>query len=352
MPRARTLHSSTRLPAPAASPHLVLIDEVANAAAPAVRLHLALIDKVASAAAPAVCPHLTLIDKVANMAAPAMRPHLALIDEVASAAAPATRLHLTLIDEVASAAAPAACLHLAHLVLSLNPSTPLLLSTSTWGLGLLSGLDKPKKKPTKLSTHLNPVEECASPPPEPHVVLTHDPRETAPCGVEYPRVFLHPGSGEPTWEGGPGQNLDMCMTPLTAIPSHDTAITSNEKAVEVMINPRTYFQGNVQQALWHLGDYGVTADAWRLFSNPQREQTLADRKLRLQRLEALVQEERQGYHVACDKAKEEIKGARVRLHHAGLVERVRPYLKHDKTIGEQHIHPAELRGCQSHNLAQ
>ncbi|KAI0276724.1 hypothetical protein BC826DRAFT_976741 [Russula brevipes] len=134
-----------------------------------------------------------------------------------------------------------------------------------------------------------PVEELASPPPEPHTALNHDPRETAPCG----------DNGEPTWTGGPGHNLDMCTAPLTAFPRPEVAITSEEDAVDRMFSPQSYFQDNTQRALWHLGDYGVAADAWRLFSVPQQKQTLTERRLRVLKLEALAQIERQGYEEAC-----------------------------------------------------
>ncbi|KAI0280560.1 hypothetical protein BC826DRAFT_1112031 [Russula brevipes] len=162
-----------------------------------------------------------------------------------------------------------------------------------------------------------PIEELASPPPEPHTVLTHDPRATAPCRDKYPQHSLHPGSGEPTWIGGPGHNLDMCTAPLTAFPRPEVAITSEEDAVDRMFSPQSYFQNDTQQALWHLGDYGVAADAWRLFSIPQREQTLTERRLRVLKLEALAQVERQGYEEACDKAIEDTRSARARLHRAG-----------------------------------
>ncbi|KAI0281342.1 hypothetical protein BC826DRAFT_974714 [Russula brevipes] len=158
-----------------------------------------------------------------------------------------------------------------------------------------------------------PIEEPASPPSEPYTALIHDPRETAPCGDKYPWYFLHPESGEPTWEGGPGHNLAMCTAPLAAIPSCEIATTSEEGEIDAMCNPQTYFHGNMQRALWQLDDYGIAADAWRLFNKPQREQTLTERRLRVLQLEALVQKERRDYQEARDKAEREVQGA----HHGG-----------------------------------
>ncbi|KAI0284146.1 hypothetical protein BC826DRAFT_973458 [Russula brevipes] len=124
----------------------------------------------------------------------------------------------------------------------------------------------------------------------------------------------------------------MCTAPLTAFPGPEVAITSEEDAVDRMFNPQSYFQNDTQRALWHLGDYGVATDAWWLFSIPQREQTLTERRLRVLKLEALAQVERQGYEEACDKAMEDTRSTCARLHRAGIVERIHPYLKGNTTI--------------------
>jgi hypothetical protein len=73
-------------------------------------------------------------------------------------------------------------------------------------------------------------------------------------------------SGEPTWEGAEGEGTGVYREPLKAVPRPNIKHSSVEADVDLLFHPSTYFQGNVQRALWQLGDYGIAADAWRLYN--------------------------------------------------------------------------------------
>ncbi|KAI0276119.1 hypothetical protein BC826DRAFT_976800 [Russula brevipes] len=124
------------------------------------------------------------------------------------------------------------------------------------------------------------------------------------CLQTFLRYFLHYRTGEPMWEGAEGEGTGIYGEPLKAVPQPDIPQESAVDDVRDYFSPHTYFHGNVQRALWQLGDYGVSADAWRLFNHGQKFEALQEQELWVLRAEAHARLERQKY----EQAKTELAG--------------------------------------------
>jgi hypothetical protein len=89
------------------------------------------------------------------------------------------------------------------------------------------------------------------------------------------RYYLHPASAEPTVDAAEGEDTGVYGDKLTAVPQPDIESTTRPEDIDDVLGGQHYFHGATQHALWNLGDYGVVADAWRLFNGPARHLALA-----------------------------------------------------------------------------
>jgi hypothetical protein len=112
------------------------------------------------------------------------------------------------------------------------------------------------------------------------------------------RYFMTIRGAEPTWEGAEGEDTGVYGEKLTANPRPHIELGSVEADVDLLFHPSTYFHGNIQRALWQLGDYGVPADAWCLYNQAQEYKAIDERELWVLRVEAMAQLERQNLDAA------------------------------------------------------
>jgi len=150
--------------------------------------------------------------------------------------------------------------------------------------------------------------------------------------------------------GAEGDGTGIYGEPLKAKPHPEIESESEMADILTHISPNSYFHGNVQRAIWQLGDYGVAADAWRLFNHGQKFEALQDRELWVLRAEAMARIERQNLEAARTELTWEQHTVQKRLHEARVVERMRPYLRRDPLLREFPIRPAEARGARNDDL--
>src|ERR1700730_16907727 len=106
----------------------------------------------------------------------------------------------------------------------------------------------------------------------------------------------------------------------------------------------------MQRALWNLGDYGVSVDAWQLYSRPLREAALHQQELWVLRLESIACIKRQNYMQAKQNLQWDMHNVRECLHEARAISRIQPYLRHDSSQEEKTIPPAQSRGAHNEDL--
>jgi hypothetical protein len=148
-----------------------------------------------------------------------------------------------------------------------------------------------------------------------------------------------------------GEDTGVYGDKLTAVPQPDIESTTRPEDIDDVLGGQHYFHGATQRALWNLGDYGVAADAWRLFNGPAHHLALAEQESWVLCLEAMARLERQGYQREKTNLLWDLSTTRQRLHEARVLERLHPYLKRDGSGKEQHIPPVRTRGAQA-NLVE
>ncbi|KAI0286315.1 hypothetical protein BC826DRAFT_972676 [Russula brevipes] len=117
-------------------------------------------------------------------------------------------------------------------------------------------------------------------------------RNAAPKGLAS-NASLDELGWHPTIDAAEGEDMGVYGDKLKAAPQEEIPSTTEPADVSALLNPSTFFHGGVQRALWNLGDYGVSADAWRLFSQAQQEAAIREQELWVLRLEATARLERQ-----------------------------------------------------------
>src|ERR1700730_8711814 len=114
--------------------------------------------------------------------------------------------------------------------------------------------------------------------------------------------------------------------------------------------PVFIFKAATKRALWNLGDYGVSADAWQLYSRPLREAALHQQELWVLRIESMARLERQNYMQAKQNLQWDMHNIRERLHEARAISRIQPYLRRDSSQREKTINPAQSRGARNEDV--
>ena len=157
------------------------------------------------------------------------------------------------------------------------------------------------------------------------------------------KTYIHPWSGKPTIDGAQGQYMGVYSETLRAQPKPDIPYSRPDDEMGKYFSPDAYFHGGVQRALWNLGDYGVAADVFHLYSLPVRERTLYDQELQVMRMEGFVKNEREHINQEKQNLLWDKANAKQRLREARVLERIHPYIKRDGSRRERQIQPLQTR---------
>jgi hypothetical protein len=180
--------------------------------------------------------------------------------------------------------------------------------------------------------------------------IPSDSRAWGQVPARFLRYYVHPWSAEPTIEGAEGENTGVYGEKLQSEPQPDIPSSFGIEKLDDTFGPAHYFHGGVERALWQLGDYGLAADAWRLYSRPLRERKLHEQELAVGRLESLARQERTKYNQDKEELNWDMHNVRERLHEARALERLHPYLVRDAHRRETTIHPAKTRGARNTDI--